>query len=104
VHFRVAELYKKKGDFESAAQIYEDCNLLEHAAKCYERLGKVDKMTLYLLGEGKEHEAVALYEKAGRTAKAKWVNKVAKFHLATFEHPLLRRSPPPGIPSSSSRS
>lgn len=90
VHFRVAELYEKKGDFESAARLYEDYNLLGYAAKCYERSRRIDKATLYLLGEGKVKEAVALYEKTERPANIERLIGLSKFDLFTFNHPLAR--------------
>ena len=87
-HFRIAELYKKGGDFTRAAEIYEVFNLIDQAAKCYERSGNIDKFALFLLANGRKSEAIALYERTGRSAKVRWVTEVSKFNLASFEHPL----------------
>jgi tetratricopeptide (TPR) repeat protein len=87
-HFKVAELYEKKGNFENAAQIYEDYCLLDHAVRCYERLGRIERLALYFLAEGKVQEAITLYEKAGRRDKVNWVKTATNFNLSTYEHPL----------------
>jgi len=74
-HFKVAELYEKKGDFESAARICEEYCLIEPLVRCYERSERDDKVALYLLAEGKVKEAIGVYERSGNRDRAEWVKK-----------------------------